>query len=66
LHATVAREVLGSDDPTSLVYHDDPDVGKFLTEKVFAPGRSLPWNELTRFATGAPLNAKAFANEFAE
>jgi peptidyl-dipeptidase A len=66
LHATIAQKVLGADDPTATVYHQDPKVGAFLKEKVFAPGRSLPWNELTRFATGEPLNAKAFANEFAE
>jgi len=33
--------------------------------RVFAKGRLLPWNELTRFATGEPLNAKAFAQEIA-
>ena len=32
-----------------------------MKEKVFGPGRTLPWNELTRFATGEPLNAKSFA-----
>jgi hypothetical protein len=33
---------------------------------VFAPGRMLTWNELTKFATGEPLNPKAFAADFAE
>ncbi len=64
LHATIARDVLHAQDPTATVYHDNAAVGKFMVEKVFTPGRSLPWNELTRFATGSPLNAKAFANEF--
>jgi peptidyl-dipeptidase A len=36
-----------------------------MTEKVFAPGRSLSWNELTRHATGEPLSPQAFAEEFA-
>ena len=39
-------------------------LGRFMREKVFAPGRTLTWNELTRFATGSPLNAEAFAKDF--
>ncbi len=34
-----------------------------MKTKVFEPGRSLDWNDLTRHATGAELNAKAFAAE---
>jgi peptidyl-dipeptidase A len=64
LHATITREVLGQSDPTSAVYHQNPAVGEFLRQKVFAPGRSLPWNDLTRLATGEELTAEAFAHEF--
>jgi len=35
-----------------------------MKEKVFTPGRTLPWNALTKFATGDDLNAKAFALDF--
>ena len=66
LHAAIAREVLKSKDPTTAIYYDNKAVGKFMNEKVFAKGRILPWNDLTKFATGEPLNAKAFAAEFAE
>lgn len=66
LHEAVARDVLHSQDPIHAVYHDEPAVGKFLTEKVFGPGRLLPWNELTRFATGAELNPQSFAREFGQ
>ena len=34
------------------------------TLSVFDPGKTLPWNELTRYATGSPLSAAAFAQEF--
>lgn len=64
LHDTIARQVLKSDEPVQAVYHADPRIGQFMREKVFAPGRSLPWNELTRHATGESLNARAFAAEF--
>ena len=35
-----------------------------MRERVFAPGRSLSWNDLTKHATGEPLSAQAFAEEF--
>ncbi len=63
LHETIAREVLKT-TPAAASYDGEPRVGEFLKAKVFAPGRSLQWNALTQFATGAELNAKAFAAEF--
>jgi peptidyl-dipeptidase A len=35
-----------------------------MRKKVFEPGRTLDWNELTEHATGEKLNAKAFAEDF--
>ncbi len=62
LHATISSEVLKV-APAAASYDGHPKIGEFLKLRVFAPGRSLPWNDLTRFATGAELNAKAFAAE---
>jgi peptidyl-dipeptidase A len=39
-------------------------VGDFMRQRVFEPGRTLSWNDLTRHATGADLNPKAFAEDF--
>ena len=64
VHHTIAREVLKSNDPSTAIYTKDPRVGKFMIERVFGPGITLPWNELTKHATGETLNAKAFAEEF--
>ena len=53
-------------EPTSLArmtYVGDKKAGEFMRERVFLPGLSLPWNELTRHATGEELNAKAFAED---
>jgi peptidyl-dipeptidase A len=47
-----------------VVYVGNKAVGEYLKKKVFGPGRTLSWNELTRFATGEPLNPKAFAADF--
>ena len=33
-------------------------------KKVFAPGATLTWHELTEFATGNRLNPQAFAEDF--
>lgn len=64
VHATIARDVLKVADPSQTYYTDDKRVGEFMKTRVFAPGRSLPWNELTKFATGEDLTPKAFAAEF--
>jgi peptidyl-dipeptidase A len=64
LHAAIVREVLGQDHPAGAYYYDDARVGQFMRDKVFKVGRLLPWNELTRYATGQPLGAQAFAAEF--
>jgi len=63
VHHTIARQVLKA-PPSDAIYVGKPEVGAFMRDRVFAPGRTLPWNELTQFATGEPLNAKAFAADF--
>jgi peptidyl-dipeptidase A len=64
LHHAIAKEVFKGADPAAVVYAGDKAVGDFMRKKVFEPGRGLSWNELTKFATGEPLNAKAFAEDF--
>src|SRR5262245_40097692 len=64
VHHTLARSVLKT-DPRTASYVGRKEVGKFMKERVFAPGRTKTWNQLTKFATGEELNARAFAAEFA-
>jgi peptidyl-dipeptidase A len=64
LHHAIAREVLGGADPAQAGYVRDRRVGAFLTQRVFAPGKTLSWNALTRHATGADLAPGAFAADF--
>jgi peptidyl-dipeptidase A len=66
VHRTIAREVLGAKDWPSAYYVKNAGVGRFMRERVFSPGRSLHWNELTRHATGESLQAQAFAEEFGD
>lgn len=63
LHHALSQEVFKT-DPALVTYVGDKRVGEFMKEKVFSPGRSLTWKELTRHATGAELNAAAFAKDF--
>src|SRR6478672_9673 len=49
LHAAIARDVLKSNDAANAIYTRDPRVGQFMKDKVFAPGRLKPWNDLTKF-----------------
>jgi peptidyl-dipeptidase A len=39
---------------------DRPEAGRFLTERVFAPGATHPWRDLVTSATGRPLGPEAF------
>lgn len=63
LHHAIARDVLKA-EPRTALYNGRSDVGAFLREKVFAPGRTRDWDRLTEFATGERLNPKAFAADF--
>ena len=64
VHHAIARDVYKGADPETVVYVGNKEVGAFMTARVFAPGKKLSWNELTKHATGATLNARAFAADF--
>jgi len=65
VHDTIAREVLHAKDVPNAFYTDNKNVGEYMKSRVFAPGATMSWNDLTKHATGEELNAKAFAAEFA-
>jgi peptidyl-dipeptidase A len=44
--------------------HGEPRVGAFFRERVFGPGASVDWNGLLVHATGEPLDARFFVEEF--
>ena len=64
VHRAIANELYPGVDPKTVIYNGNTKVGDFMRAKVFVPGRSLDWNQLTEFATGEPLNPKAFALDF--
>ena len=66
VHHAIARDVYNNADPKTVLYIGDPKIGTYMRDKVFAPGRSLTWKELTVFATGSELTPAAFAADFQE
>ena len=44
---------------------DSPAAGRLLTERVFAPGLSVRWDQLIEQATGEPLTATHFGRDIA-
>ncbi len=66
VHACIVRDCLGGGTPATTVYWGDPQVGSYLTAKVFALGKTQPWDKMVEACTGEPLSSKAFAAEFAD
>jgi peptidyl-dipeptidase A len=64
VHHAIARDVYKGANPATVVYVGNKEVGEFMRKRVFEPGKTLSWNELTRHATGEPLTPKAFAADF--
>ena len=64
LHHAIARELYPGTDANQVTYAGNKAVGDFMRVRVFAPGKTLSWDELTRHATGERLNARAFAADF--
>jgi peptidyl-dipeptidase A len=42
----------------------EPRVGAFFRERIFAPGATVDWNGLLVHATGEPLDARFFVDQF--
>ncbi|MBU4273745.1 MAG: M2 family metallopeptidase [Planctomycetes bacterium] len=63
VHHALIDSVLPGTNPAGAIYVGNKAVGEFLIRRVFAPGLTLNWNELTRHATGAELSPKAFAED---
>ncbi|HDQ44670.1 MAG TPA: peptidase M3 [bacterium] len=47
-------------------YVDNPEIGRFLRDRIFAPGKRYAWNEMIRRATGEPLTPRYYVAQFVE
>lgn len=66
LHHHLVHQVLGLESDRNLSYVGQKRVGTFLVEKVFQPGALYRWNGMIERATGEPLTAKYFVEQFVE
>ncbi len=62
LHRYIIKNILKTDRGTD--YSNKKEVGEFLKEKVFKPSARYRWDEMIERATGEPLTARYFAEEF--
>jgi len=47
-------------------FWDQPEVGTYMKEQVFAPGKKLPWPQMVEQATGEALTARYFVQRFVQ
>ncbi|MFH1468945.1 MAG: M2 family metallopeptidase [Pseudomonadota bacterium] len=62
--AAMARDLYDGQPFGELDTCGNPAVGAWLGERIFAPGERVPWNELVENATGEPLTAKYFVEQY--
>ena len=63
MHHYIVEHITRSGDMAFDSYTGCAEVGRWLTEKVFAPGKLYPWNEMITRAAGEPLTAAWWAAE---
>ena len=63
VHHALIDAILPGTNPAGAIYVGNKKAGEFMRDRVYSPGLTLDWNELTRYATGEELNAKAFAED---
>lgn len=64
LYFYITKNVMKSEDYKNFNFTGKPEVGKYLTEKVFNPGSKYFWNDMIEKATGEKLTAKYYAQQF--
>lgn len=66
LHHHIVSSVLKRAEDKGFGYAGQRQVGQFLQRHIFAPGARYHWDELIQRATGEPLTAVYFAQQFAQ
>ncbi|HLP15908.1 MAG TPA: M2 family metallopeptidase [Bacteroidota bacterium] len=60
----IASNILKQESAKDVCFAGKPEIGEYLRTKVFMPGARLRWDALMKEATGEPLTAKYFAEEY--
>ena len=64
LYYYITKNIVKSEDYKNQSWANNPEVGKYLIEKVFSPGSKYYWNDMIEKATGEKLTSKYFAEQF--
>ena len=64
LYYYITKNIIKSEDYKNQSFYGNAEVGKFLKEKVFMPGKMYYWNDMIEKATGEKLTAKYYAKQF--
>jgi peptidyl-dipeptidase A len=60
----IASKIYKTDDVNHISYCENKETGKFLKDKIFAPGTRYKWDVMIEKATGEKLTAKYYAEQF--
>lgn len=64
LYHYIVVNILKSNDLKNQSLSNNPEIGKYLIEKVFSPGMRYKWNDMIKNATGEFLTPKYYAEQF--
>jgi peptidyl-dipeptidase A len=60
----VAEKFYSGQKIQNVTFWNNREAGEYLKEKIFKPGKRLPWSIMIREATGETLSAKAFVDQY--
>jgi peptidyl-dipeptidase A len=60
----VAEKYYPGSELDQVTFWKNQEAGEYLKQKVFKPGKQLPWNEMIKDATGETLSAKFFVSQY--
>ncbi len=60
----IFNHVVKTHPENNFTYCNHPEIGDYLIERIFKPGRKWYWNDLIKNATGENLTAKYYAAQF--
>ncbi len=66
LYYYITKNIVKLEDYKNQSFYGNAEVGKFLKEKVFMPGKMYYWNDMIEKATGEKLTAKYYAKQFVD
>jgi peptidyl-dipeptidase A len=64
LYSFIGRAVLKTENIYRQSFVGQEEVGNYLWQKVFMPGKTKTWNEMIEAATGEPLTPLYYADQF--